>query len=221
MRLSHVMFSAALLAAPIQAHEATAARVAAIGLKGGVSLATLHGALPSDPFVQNGWRLGAAGGVSVTIGLGSWLSLQPELLFAAKGTTLGSADLTDSAGTVVGSADITQANNYLEVPILARVAIPAGGLASPYLLAGPTVGVRLSEELRLTGDASVSFDSDYVKGTDLGLALGAGVDVGRGRARWSLESRYTLGLTVATEGIYSDRARNGDLLVMAGLSIHL
>ena len=199
--------------------SASAVGITAIGIKGGLSVATLHGDLPTDPFVRNRTLLGPGGGVSVTIGLNGLVSLQPELLYAAKGTSLGDIDLTDNAGNPVGTAEVLEAFDYLEIPLLVRIALPTGGLASPYVVAGPAAGRRLSQKLKLTGDASSSGDLDVAKSTDLGLALGGGVEVGRGRIRWSFETRYTLGLTDATRDSYSDNARNGDLLVMAGLAI--
>jgi hypothetical protein len=220
MSMRTALLSTALLSTTMAWSGPAAAEVAVVGLKGGMSLSTLHGPLPTDGLVENGWRLGAGGGVSLAIDFGSRILVQPEVLFVAKGTTLGSTDLTDSNGNVIATADVTQTSDYLEIPVLARIAIPTGGLGAPYLLAGPAVGLRLSQRVRISGGASYSFDVDYVKSADLGVALGAGIDMGRGRARWSIESRYTLGLTAATDASYSDRARNGDLLVLAGLAIH-
>ena len=65
MRLSAAIPSAALAAVlALGPGDASAARLTTIGLKGGLSVATFHGSLPTDPFVRNGSRLGAAGGVS-------------------------------------------------------------------------------------------------------------------------------------------------------------
>ncbi len=220
MRRPTVLLSVAVAAmlAPGPA-SALAAGINAVGLKGGLSVSTLHGDLPTDPFVRNGSRLGFGGGVSLTIGLEGPVSLQPEILFAAKGTSLGTIELTDGSGNPIGTADVVETLDYLEIPLLVRLALPAAGPASPYLVAGPAGGVRLSQKLALTGAGSGSTDLDVAKSTDLGLALGGGLEMGRGRIRWSLETRYTLGLTPATEDSYSDNARNGDLLVMAGVAI--
>jgi hypothetical protein len=52
------------------------------------------------------------------------------------------------------------------------------------------------------------------------VALGVGAEIGHGRVRASVESRYTLGLTPATDSSYSNNARNSAVLIMAGLAIH-
>ena len=220
MRVIAAFFSLALAAALALAfRNASAADIMTIGLKGGLSLSTLHGRLPTDAFIQNGTRRGATGGVFLTIDLGRTISLQPEALFVAKGTSLGNEGVTDASGKLVGTAEDIEAIDYLEIPILLRASLLPGGLASPYLLVGPAVGVRLSQKLMLTGDVSGARPIEIAKPTDLGLALGVGLEVGRGRIRGSVETRYTLGLTTATENTYSDSARNGNLLVTAGLAI--
>ena len=198
----------------------TAAAPIAVAIKAGLSAATLHGNLPTDPFVKHGTRLGLGGGLSVTIGMRGRFALQPEMLYVMKGTSLGEADLTNSSGTVIGTAKVTEANDYLEFPLLARVSIAARGPVAPYLLAGTALGMRLSQKLKGVGGNGTSTDLDFVKKSDVGVALGGGCEVGRGRARLSFEVRYTRGLTHATEATYSDDARNGALLAMAGVAFH-
>jgi len=192
----------------------------ALGIKGGLSAATLHGSLPTDALFQNGVRYGAAGGVSITVPFGGIFSLQPEVLFVQKGTSLGSVELTDQGGNVIGTADVFEAVDYVEFPLLARIGFRVPGPISPYVLAGPTVGLRVTQELRLRGDATSNAEIDLFRRSDLGLALGSGAEVGRARVRGLLEVRYTLGVTGAARDSYSDRARNGDLLLLAGVALH-
>jgi len=209
----------ALLVALSLVPPAAAAGVTGIGLKGGLSIATLHGRLPTDGLVENSSKLGFGGGVWLTLPLGGGFSLQPELNYAAKGTSFGKIDLTDSFGTVVGTAEVLEVVGYFELPLLVRVSAPNRRLASPYLLAGPVVGVRLSQQLRLTGVLSAGSDIDHFRSVDVGVAVGTGLELGRGQVRGVLEGRYTLGLTPATEDIYSGDARNGALLLTMGLAL--
>ena len=104
-------------------------------------------------------------------------------------------------------------------PELARVSFATPGLASPYLLVGPVVGVRLSQQLRITGDISIGADIDFYRSVDVGAALGTGLELGRGQVRGALEARYTPGLTPNTEDFYSGDARNGALLVTMSLAL--
>ena len=189
------------------------------GLKAGLGIATLHGNLPTDPFFPHGTRRGFGGGAAFTFGLGGGLALQPEVLFVTKGTSLGQVNVTDWNGNVVGTAEVIQACNYVEIPVLLRVTTPTAGALSPFLVAGPAIGVLVSQKIVQQGMDGGWFQLDVARGTDVGIALGFGTEFGRGRARGTIESRYTLGMTPATDASYSD-ARNGSLLVMAGVAIH-
>jgi len=200
---------------------ATTAPAGAVGFgfKGGLSVATLRGSLPTDGLIENSSKLGIGAGGWVAIPLTPNLSLQPELNYVQKGTSLGSFDLTDPFGIVTGTAELLEAVDYLELPVLLRVSFPTGGRVSPYLVGGPVVGFRLSQQLRITGTISAGTDIDLFKSTDFGAALGAGSELGRGQFRGTLETRYTLGLTTVSEDFYSPDAKNGALLVTMGLAI--
>ncbi len=187
------------------------------GVKGGLSVSTLHGRLPTDGLLENAAMYGFAGGAWATLPLGRAFALQAEVVYVAKGTSLGKVALTDSGGSQVGTAEVIEAVEYLELPLLLRVGLPLQGRLDPYLLAGPVVGLRLSQRLKLTGDASASTPIDFFRRADLGVALATGFEMGRGPARGAFEVRYTLGLTPATEDAYSDAARNGSFQLMAGL----
>jgi hypothetical protein len=196
-----------------------AAEPPSYGLKAGLGIATLHGSLPTDPFLSHELRKGFGGGAALTFGLGRGLALQPEVLFVTKGTSLGQTNITDWNGTVIGTAEVIEACNYVEIPVLIRVATPTAGALSPFLLAGPAIGVLASQKIVQQGTEGGWFPLDVAKGADLGIALGLGAEFGHGRMRGTIESRYTLGVTPATDASYGD-ARNGSLLVMAGVAIH-
>lgn len=193
------------------------AGAAVFGFKGGLSVATLRGSLPTDGLVENSSKLGFGVGGWLAIPLGPNLSLQPELNYVQKGTSLGTVELTDPGGTVIGSVDVLEAVGYLELPMLLRLSFPAGGPVSPYLVGGPVVGFRLSQQLRVSGTINASTGTDVFRSTDLGAALGGGFELGRGPFRGTFETRYTLGLTAATEDFYSSDTRNGALLVITGV----
>lgn len=213
MPKSVAIASSALWIAVMLGPGPAVAGISMVGLKGGLSSSTLHGDLPVD----HERRLGFSGGAFITVGVNRLVSVQPEILFVTKGTSLGTVDLTDQNGTVVGTADLVMKLDYLEFPVLVRVALPAMGDASPHVMAGPAVGVRLSQRLTLSGFGSSEIH--VTKSADLGVALGAGITVGRGHIRGSFETRYTLGITQASEDSFSTNARNGDLLITAGIGL--
>ena len=218
MRALRTVLSAAFLAALLVPAAASAA-VGVIGIRAGLSVATLHGALPTDVVLQNGWKLGFGGGILLSIPLAGGVSLQPELNYVTKGTSLGTVDLTDSTGTSFGTAEILTALAYLEVPVLARVSLP-GGLVSPYLVAGPVLGIRVSQQLRIKGSVSFATDLQDFRAVDLGVAAGGGLELGRGPVRAIVEGRYTRGLTPAAEDSFSSDARNGSILISMGVALH-
>lgn len=193
---------------------------AVFGFKGGMSVATLRGDLPTDPLVNSTSRLGFGGGGWIAIPIGPRLSVQPEVNYVQKGAKLGTIEFTDMGGTVIGSFDLTQVVDYIEVPVLLRVPLPSGGLVSPYFVGGPVLGLEVSEKLKLSGTASTSTGTSFFKSADFGAALGAGIELGRGPLRGTLETRYTLGLSPATETFYSTDGKNGCFLVTLGLAIH-
>lgn len=212
--------SFSVLAAAIGLVATTSPAAAAVfGLKGGLSVATLHGSLPTDGLVQYSSKLGFAAGAWLAIPVGPSLSIQPELNYVQKGTSLGSVDVTGPGGEIIGTAEILEAVDYLELPVLLRVSFPGGGAVSPYLVGGPVMGFRMSQQIKVSGVVDIGTDIDFFKSTDFGAALGAGLELGRGPFRGTLETRYTLGLTSASEDFYSSDAKNGVFVVTAGLAI--
>jgi hypothetical protein len=106
------------------------------------------------------------------------------------------------AETVLGvTAEGEIALSYLEVPLFIKYSFGSRG-ARPYLLAGPTLGIKMNAKatLSLSGaglSGSASEDiSDDVKSTDLGLGLGGGIalPVGGGGTQAFVEAQYVLGL---------------------------
>lgn len=219
MRTSRWSSTLALIAALSLCPATTASGAPAFGLKCGASLATLHGALPTDGLIENGWKGGFAAGAWVFHDLGRSFAIQLETNYVSKGTTLGSIEVTDPFGTPIGTFRVSEVASYLEIPVLLRISIPTGGVAAPFFLAGPAAGFRLAQKVRVSGLVGFSADIDTFKAADLGAALGAGLELGRGPVRGTLETRYTLGLTGATEDFYSTDARNGALLFALGVAI--
>lgn len=184
------------------------------GVKAGLAVSNIGGEFGE---VLNGdARIGLSGGVFVTIGLGGVFQLQPELLWVAKGAT-DQMTLTDPAGTPVGTQDFTYALDYLEIPVLLRIAPATGAPIRPSLLVGPALAIKLSSRMNSSGPlGNLGQDLDFVSGTDLGLVLGVGVDLGGGPGRFLLDARYTLGLTNVWGSQSALNARNGTLALMAG-----
>jgi hypothetical protein len=99
--------------------------------------------------------------------------------------------------------------NYFEIPILLRADFTTGGNVRPFVVIGPSLAFKLSAKVEEDGE---EFDiDDDVEGFDFGLAIGAGLQFGRG----SIEGRYTHGISDA-DPFDEDKARHRVFSFLAG-----
>jgi hypothetical protein len=187
-----------------------------IGLKGGVSVASLAGdaggvgALPYDP------RTGLTGGVFAVFPMHKRLALQVEAILTDKGGTLPVND----PGIIQGAANERLRFQYLDFPVLARITGPRVRSAILHGFAGPMLSVRVSARYQTAfmGAGSYGFEYDIgqdVGRFDLGLTAGAGVDIGR----LVMDARYTRGFTDLFDAAGSAPVRNRGFLMTAGVRI--
>ena len=172
------------------------------GLTVGLNLATLSGSYVDEPSGSGASLLQAEvlprrgimlGGYAV-IPIAPSFFLQPELLYLQKGSDIEISLLGASGGG-------TDRAGYLELPVLVRFELPIEQEDleipfQPYMVGGPTVGLKLHAGSGVRGDASVVEDFDDVTKTfDFGLTagVGAGYDLSAGTV--SAEVRYAQGLT--------------------------
>lgn len=148
-----------------------------VGVKGGLSLANLTG----EDVYNNSTSPGVTGGAFARYHFTNMFSLQPEVLFAMKG-----------AEFAVGDIEAEQTSNYLEIPILFRVAWPSENKFEPSLFVGPALGILLSN--KITDGAKIDLN-DASKSTDFGVVVGAGLDCTLGNGRVLLDVRYERGFT--------------------------
>jgi len=136
------------------------------GIKAGVNFAKVS-ASDETP----GSRIGAIAGVFLTIGVGSALAIQPEVLVSMQGSKF-----------TFGTAKV----DYVQVPVLLRIGSSSKSSVSVYGLVGPSFGVLVQDE-GLTDD---------LERIDVGVTVGAGVTV----SRLLVEARYTAGLVDFSKG---------------------
>jgi len=182
-RSSALVFLLVLLIPAMASAQATPSAVT-FGVKGGVALSTLSSTdSPLTPATLTSPTVGAF----VTFRLTRHLAIQPEALYARKGAREGAAE-------EILSFTETERLTYLAVPVFARLSFASEGRVRPYVLAGPEFGFRLAatETGEIAGAEAGSDDvSENFRRTDIGVALGAGVEV----RRFLVEGRYTMGLT--------------------------
>lgn len=123
-------------------------------------------------------KAGLVFGGFLNLKLSDDFALQPELLYASKGTKFD--------GGIFDSPDEMELKmNYLSVPVMAKYYF--GGFN---LQAGPTFDFLLSADAE-SGDEEEDIKDEF-KGMDLGLGLGLGYELPAGL---SIDARYILGLS--------------------------
>lgn len=136
-------------------------------------------------------RLGFVGGLFVELPLTPTFAVRPEVLYSQKG-----AKAVPDADGVDDEEDVTLSLDYIEVPVLARVAIPASPTLEIGLLAGPSFGFKLDEGLE-SGDIDLTDgDEDFAASTDVGIAVGGEI----GSGPFFVDLRYTFGLSDVSDG---------------------
>jgi len=166
------------------------AALSGFGLKLGGSLATASSDNTMLSDAQEP-KLGFGGGIQVVIGLANWFAIQPEVLYQNKGSRLSGQTLPD------GEATITTNLNYIQVPVLASIRIPALRAITPKLFVGPHMAFFVGgSERKDFGDRVVtdSVNDDDFAGFDFGVTGGVGVDFKMGSSTLTTELRLERGL---------------------------
>lgn len=185
----------AALAGPLAAQDSTAAprhrtrpsyHKVTISPVGGVNFAT-WGGKDTGPGATR--RTGVHAGVMITAGLSRLMAFEAGALYSQEGTGV---DVPGSS--VTGGIHV----DYIRVPLLLKARGTLQELPlRPYLVAGPTFGFKVKCEVEArsgTQSSSVQCDDPNLglnlPTLDVGLVLGAGVDIGR----FTLGMRYQPGL---------------------------
>ena len=176
------------------------------GIKGGLNLSSANGAWAKG--VES--RTGMAAGGYLTLSLLPPFAIQPEILYSQKGWK-ASGDASGVPWT--GEYRV----NYVEVPVLAKFSF--GMLVKPYILAGPYYATKISGSWKETvGDTTTTGIMDYVRDSDMGFVLGAGIST---PIKLSFEARYSNSIsTIYKEigGVTYDW-KNSNISVMVGYAI--
>jgi hypothetical protein len=163
----------AFLALALTLGVASAAQAQSVhfGLKAGASLTNVT---KSGDDAAN--KFGFNGGVLANFAVNDMFSIQPEVLYSNKGFKAKN-----------GSNNERLALNYIDVPVLAKIATGATGL---FFELGPQVGFRTSAAYK-DSDNSISFN-DAIKSVDFGYAAGLGFQTESGAM---IGLRYNGGFT--------------------------
>ncbi|QKG57230.1 PorT family protein [Hymenobacter sp. BRD128] len=143
----------------VGAAGAAQAQSARFGVKAGASLTNV-----TNSGDQAAYKFGFNGGVMANFAVNDMFSIQPEVLYSNKG--LKEKDSSDNTRLAL---------NYIDVPVLAKIATGATGL---FFELGPQVGFRASADYK-NSSASLSLN-DAIKSVDFGYAAGLGFQAASG-----------------------------------------
>jgi len=206
-QLTATLFALVLILALFS--SASAQGFAGYGFKAGLNMANLSG---DDVIEGTNSKIGSCLGGFVTYSLNEMIALQPEVLYTMKGATWDEEVFGETL-------EITWTLDYLEIPVLAKVAIPTQGTVKPNLFVGPALGINLRGKVKaeLAGETEEA-DIEDLKSTDFGLVFGAGIDFGLPRSAITVDGRYVMGLSTIDNSEAKADVKNGVMTFMVGYS---
>lgn len=155
-----------------------------IGGKAGLSLANVYDAEGNE--FDSDHKYGYTGGIFISIPLGSYFGVQPEVTITQKGFK--------GKGSLLGSTyEFNRTSTFLEIPILISFK-PSEFLT---ILAGPQYGYLLKQKDEFTSSAfsysqEKEFEQENVRKNLFGLMMGADITVQHivigGRIGWDLQN---------------------------------
>lgn len=159
------------LALALTALTAQAQGAKQFGILAGVDFATMSGSDLDGADLSS--RTGFVGGLYFSLPVAARVAIEPEVLYAMKGTK-------------INDFDVALNHDYIEIPVLIKYNFNNDG--GPYLLAGPAVGFSIScNEEEIGGSASISCSD---AGLEANTTFGGVVGLGFQKNRFGLEGRY-------------------------------
>ena len=202
-----LLFPALLLVLLPSGRDAAAQLTLDRGFKLGLNATTVR-VDADEARVATAYRTGFVAGVYAEFELLGPLTLHPEVLLSQKGATV---ELLGPGGFARLSAI------YIEVPALFRLSLPTP--LTPYVVAGPAFAVKATENAEPRDGFRAS---NLFRRSDLGLAVGAGLDVRTGGRSLSLGVRLTTGLNNVMDGSrlgLDDMSKSHAVSFMAGIGL--
>lgn len=196
-----------------------------LDIKGALNMSKVRFSEDLPDGMSNNMLLNTAAGAAVRLQIVDAFTIQPELLYSVKGSTLEMEEEEQGVSVKMTSKGIA---SYLEIPVLFKYNIPASETIIPSVYAGPALGILLSAKQKTTASAAgieLNDEQDVKDETntvDFGVAFGADLGIKAGPGRIILDARYTLGLMdvskEAEEGSREEEPtiKNGSISIFAG-----
>jgi hypothetical protein len=174
------------LAAPAWAQEEDDRNELHFGVKAGINISNIYDS--DDQQLEAESKIGFVGGGFISIPIGTYLGVQPEVLFSQKGFR--------GTGSFLGTDyEFTRSTEYLDIPIYLQFK------PVPYttILFGPQYSFLLHRKDNFTaGGLSAQQQDDYsndnIRKNIFGLAAGLDINIRKfvigGRVAWDLQNNH-------------------------------
>jgi hypothetical protein len=168
------------------------------GLKLGLNLSNQTMSSTESGFTSSpSFRPSIHAGGYLTLMLSEKFGVQPEILYSGQG-------YKETGGTI--------AIDYITVPVLARYNFTS--LFSVHL--GPQIGVLMSAKAKPDGGGDAEDLKEYLKGTDIGVAAGIGIDLPMGV---NFGFRFVKGFTNIIDDTDEVKYKNYNLQLSVGYKL--
>lgn len=207
-------FRALLSTAFLMALPTVVSAQASIGVRGGLSLASVSGDNTDELGTTKGLNIGGF----VNVPLSGVAGLQIGAGFVQKGGEESEAGVTAKIGV-----------DYIEIPLLLTLSPSTAGSVGFDFFVGPAVSFKAGCTVSGSFDGTdVSIDCDdpevdvELKSIDFGAMVGAGLDIAvSDAASLVLQGFYNFGLTSIDDSSDPDSVKNRAFSILAGLSFTL
>lgn len=176
------------------------------GIKGGLNLATVRGDDADSEF--NKFRTGFAAGLALEFAL-PVVAVEVDVLYAQRGAKL---EGTQSAGGVTVSFEGETINNYIDVPVVAKLSV----LPTPVLDVNVQLGASFAYLLSSKDGDGNEAELDDANRLDVGVVAGLGAKISAAVADVTIDARYTHSLSKPDKDGEVD-AYNRSFMVLAGV----
>ncbi len=170
------------------------AQLLKFGIKGGMNLSDISGLKPYETQMKTGLNVY----IFADAAFFKILSISGEAGYSQKGfATLYS--IYDQNGYTIGTGKTNAKLSYVDISILGKLRFP-GGSVIPYILAGPSLGIKLNDEVSPFDANNLRSFIHVFKSTSFGMKFGIGSELNIiSKINFIAEARYNIDFSVSYE----------------------
>lgn len=195
-------------------HESVAEK-RTMGFKIGINIASLHN--KDENLFNKDFKTGLRMGAFYIYPINRSVSVQPEILYSMKGEAYQWRILADHQVLYSGK-DITSID-YLEIPLLIKIAIPIFPIFRTKLLIGPSFAIKLRSRAKSIDNGKThEYDLKEIKRSDIGITVGGEFKFFVFNKEIMLDTRFILGLSVIEKArqYYDPKTKNLVFSILIG-----